>query len=141
MKRHFFTEEQQEFLRQNKWTYSVNETTLVFSVEFKKEFWKRYQAGQLPTEIFTELGYDASVLGRCRIQNSTLRIRKEAESGNFTQGGRRNKHSVLTENLSELGAEKSLEKLQAEVLYLRQEIDFLKKISGTRTGKQSKESL
>ena len=53
-----FTQEEMDTLRSNKYTYSVSPNTISFTIEFKKEFWKRYQSGQSPREIVKALGYD-----------------------------------------------------------------------------------
>ena len=50
-----FTKEEQVLLRENKYTYSVSANTISFTIEFKKEFWKRYQTGQRPRQIVEEL--------------------------------------------------------------------------------------
>ena len=62
-----FTKEEQAILRENKYTYSVSANTISFTIEFKKEFWKRYQAGQRPRHIVEELGYDYQMLGESRV--------------------------------------------------------------------------
>lgn len=42
-----FTKEVVEILRENKYTYSISPNTISFTIEFKKELWKRYQAGEV----------------------------------------------------------------------------------------------
>ena len=44
-------------------------------VEFKKEFWRRYKAGEAPTEILRALGYDTKILGRKQISNRVQSVR------------------------------------------------------------------
>ena len=53
-----FTKEEMAILKENKYTYSVSPNTISFTIEFKKEFWKRYQAGERPREIVEALGYN-----------------------------------------------------------------------------------
>ena len=53
-----FTRQQVDAFQANPYTYRISESTIRFTLEFKKEFWKRYQAGQSPSRILTDLGYD-----------------------------------------------------------------------------------
>ena len=41
-----FTKEEQAILKENRYTYNVSANTISFTIEFKKEFWKRYQSGE-----------------------------------------------------------------------------------------------
>ena len=59
-----FTKEEQAILKENRYTYNVSANTISFTIEFKKEFWKRYQSGERPKDIVEALGYDYSLLGR-----------------------------------------------------------------------------
>lgn len=81
-----FTEKEQDLLRQNKYTYSVSANTISFTIEFKKEFWKRYQAGERPKAIIEALGYDPQLLGEARISGLQGMIRKQAMEDNFREG-------------------------------------------------------
>ena len=63
-----FTRQQVDAFQANPYTYRISESTIRFTLEFKKEFWKRYQAGQSPSRILTDLGYDVDALGKRRIQ-------------------------------------------------------------------------
>ena len=75
-----FTRQQVDAFQANPYTYRISESTIRFTLEFKKEFWKRYQAGQSPSRILTDLGYDVDALGKRRIQAIRDHIRKEAAS-------------------------------------------------------------
>ena len=81
-----FTKEEQALLRENKYTYSVSANTISFTIEFKKEFWKRYQTGQRPRQIVEELGYDFQMLGESRVCGLQSMIKKQALEGNFREG-------------------------------------------------------
>ena len=58
-----FTEEEKRILRENPYTYRVTDFMILFTLEFKEVFWKRYQAGLSPVAIMIEMGYDPSMLG------------------------------------------------------------------------------
>ena len=57
-------------------------------------------------------------------------IKKQALSGNgFSEGENRTKRVPIKEtNEEELSSPQSIERMQNELLYLRQEVEFLKKI-------------
>lgn len=122
-----FTKEEQDLLRQNKYTYSVTANTISFTIEFKKEFWKRYQAGERPRAIVAALGYDPQMLGDGRIAGLQGMIRKQAEENNFREG----QHPSYVANHPDYSSMTDSQKLRAmehELYYLRKEMEFLKKI-------------
>lgn len=51
MKRKLFTEEQQQLLRQNPYIYSVTDTRIVLTKEFKEIYMVAYKAGESPGKI------------------------------------------------------------------------------------------
>ncbi|MEG0155870.1 MAG: hypothetical protein RR678_10925, partial [Lachnospiraceae bacterium] len=83
MSKRSFTKEEQALLKENRYTYSVSANTISFTVEFKKEFWKRYQTGQRPRKIVQELGYDFQMLGETRVTGLQGMIKNQAQEGNF----------------------------------------------------------
>lgn len=122
-----FTQEDMDILKANKYTYGVIPTIISFTSEFKQEFWYRLQQGKRACDIVKELGYDPEMLGHTRIQGIKQIVRSQAKAGAFKQGNDaviNSKHpdySMLTEH-------QKIHALEHEVLYLRQEIEFLKKI-------------
>ncbi|MGN0399708.1 MAG: HTH domain-containing protein [Blautia sp.] len=52
-----FTEEQQQELRNNKYTAKVTANSLSFTKEFKELFYNEYLTGVLPREILRRYGY------------------------------------------------------------------------------------
>ena len=115
-----FTRQQVDAFQANPYTYRISESTIRFTLEFKKEFWKRYQAGQSPSRILTDLGYDVDALGKRRIQA----IREGLHEGNAPCRKRR-PHST---DYSSVPKDQAVELMQHELLYLRQEMEFVKKI-------------
>ena len=65
-----------------------------------------------------------------QIDSLVQRIKKQALSGNgFTEGENRTKRVVMkTTDEIELSSPQSIERMQNELMYLRQEVQFLKKI-------------
>ena len=125
-----FTEEEMELLRKNPYTYRVTYNMLLLTVEFKEKFWKLYLQGFSPVSIFKELGYDPNILGAYRINNFTFMLKKAMESGKpLTQGvGGEVKPPPKNKNYSDLPFEAAIASMQYELSYLRQEVDFLKKL-------------
>lgn len=131
-----FTQEEMEILRSNRYTYSVSPNTISFTIEFKKEFWKRYQAGEHPRHIVEALGYDCQLLGETRVSGLLSMIRKQAGEGNFREG-QHNSYAVSSHpDYSKIPDDQKLYFMEHEIYYLRNEIEFLKKI--LRPGKDSK---
>ena len=115
-----------EQLNNNPYVIKVSETTITYSDEFKEEFIQRYNAGKFPSEIFTELGFNTSVLKRKRIDNFALRCKKNAlrpEGVSSIKG--LNSGRPITKDLT---LEEQVERLKHKNLVLQQENDFLKKM-------------
>lgn len=128
-----YTPEQIEQLRANPYTFKATENKLYFTKKFKEDFWISYQAGNAPRKILKDFGYDLSVFGQKQIDSIVQRIKKEALSGDgFREGENREKRVRIKEPLSSSPNEEmeqtSLKQMQHELLYLRQEVEFLKKI-------------
>ena len=126
-----FTMEQIEQLRSNPYTYNVTSRKIFFTAEFKEAFYQKRQAGLTLKETLLELGYDPEVLGEKRIDGLSHMINKAVREGkSFTEGIKPRK-SILDEKCPDLTRENFL-KMQHELLYMRQELEFLKKISSLR---------
>ena len=133
-----YTPKQIKKLEANPYTFKVTKNTLYFTIKFKEDFWIRYQAGNAPRKIMQELGYDLSLFTQKQIDNYVQRIKKEALSGNgFREGENRERRIPMkATNREELSSPQSIERMQNELLYLRQEIEFLKKIIMTNNSKK-----
>ena len=123
-----FTKEEMDILRENKYTYSVSPKTISFTIEFKKEFWKRYQAGMLPRIIVEELGYDYQMLGESRVSGLQVMIRKQATEGCFREGQHTSYAVSNHPDYSSMPDAQKLHAMEHELYYLRHEMEFLKKI-------------
>ena len=138
MTRQKFTPEQQNKLRENPYIYSVTNTRITLTKEFKELFWAAFQGGDDPRSILLNYGFDIDLLGDSRIRSIATHLREEYMAyGEFHQGYQKCKQpssNVLSEEASDtLSSDRAqLKKLQHEVDYLKQEIEFLKKISSIR---------
>ncbi len=125
-----YTPKQIKFLKENPYTYKVTKNKLYFTAKFKEEFWIRYQAGCAPRKILSDLGYDLNIFTQKQIDNYVQRIKREALSGEgFREGENRDKRlPQKATKEEELSTPQSMQRMQSELLYLRQEVEFLKKI-------------
>ena len=82
-----YTSKQIRQLQSNTYTLKVTKCKLYFTAKFKEDFWIRYQAGDAPRKILTDLGYDISLFGQKQIDSLVQRIKQQALSGEgFREG-------------------------------------------------------
>ena len=87
MSRKLFTEGQQQLLRQNPYIYSVTETRITLTKEFKELFMIAYKVGESPRKILEDHGFDISIIGERRIWSISQHIRTEYKKyGEFHEG-------------------------------------------------------
>ena len=80
-----------------------------------------------PRAIFKELDYNLDYFGQKQIDSIVQRIKKEAMAGEFTEGYSRNNRMKIKEPDEDISPQ-NIKQIQNELLYLRQEVDFLKKV-------------
>lgn len=116
-------------LKANPYTLKITKYQLSHTVKFKEDFWIGYQAGNSPRKIIADLGYNPDMFGQKRIDSLVQKIKKQALSGyGFTEGPNRTKRLPIKKTEAVFDTPQSLEQMQHELLYLRQEVEFLKKI-------------
>lgn len=125
-----YTQKQIKELKSNPYTLQVNDKRIFFTIGFKEIFWKKYQAGMSPRSIFKELNYNLDYFGQKQIDSIVQRIKKEALAGEFTEGYSRINRIKINEPSSDITPQ-NIKQMQNELLYLRQEVDFLKKVLKT----------
>lgn len=125
-----YTPKQIKELKANPYTFKVTKNKLYFTSKFKEDFWISYQAGNAPRKILTDFGYNLDCFGQKQIDDIVQRIKRQALSGNgFTEGENRQRRVPMKATTEEeLSSPQSIERMQNELLYLRQEVEFLKKI-------------
>lgn len=132
-----FSPEEVVSLRNNAYTLKATEKTITFTLKFKEAMLDGLQQGKSPETIMRELGYDPAVFGESRVKGIAYHITKEAESPEGLHEGRRTPRktrAVTEEEVASSAPSHTLRRLQAEVSYLRQEVEFLKKIMRTGNG-------
>lgn len=143
MKKLFTTEEMAKF-EANPYTAKVTETQIKFTDDFRDDFWRLYLTDMLIKDIFVTLGYDPEVLGTKRIDGFVYNLRKrfltDDQRINSQSRSSTTKRPPSDIDYSEMKSSEAIRALQAELQYLRQEIDFLKKLYALDRFKMEDES-
>ena len=130
-----YTAKEMKLLKANPYTFKVTKNRLYFTVGFKEAFWTAYQAGMAPRRILEDLGYDLEIFGQKQIDSIVQSIKHQAQSQNgFSQGvsrTRRKKDELSIPEGTSIESKEALAGILNEVKYLRQEVEFLKKIVKT----------
>lgn len=128
-----FSPEEVETLRANPYTKQVTAEQISFTQAFKEEFWRLSVEGCTGNIAFRKLGYDPEVLGFERVHNITKRIRRAARTPEGLKDKGKSRMRIYKENFSHAELEKmsrreSEQRLQNEIVYLQQQMAFLKKL-------------
>lgn len=132
-----YTSKEMKELMKNPYTLKVTKHQLSHTAKFKEDFWISYQAGNAPKKIITDLGYNLDMFGQKRIDSLVQHIKRQALSGNgFSEGPNRTSRLPVKKMEPNRNESNSIDQMQHELLYLRQEIEFLKKIIKAENSKQ-----
>jgi hypothetical protein len=133
-----FTPEQMECLAANPFTYKVTVHRISFTLEFKNLFLVRYESGEAVKDIFTSLGYDTAMIGSNRMYSFANRLLDQAEAGEIpTEEPPKTKlEKPINVDYNTMPAQQSVAAMQREIAYLRQQLEFLKKITELDNGKK-----
>jgi hypothetical protein len=143
-KKKAFTPEEQRILAENPNTYHVTRTMLSLTLEAKKRILEMTEKNYPYAKIMKELGYNLDIIGMSRAHGLVWHVKKEAQSElGLHEGYVRTKGKRLSdEDIKGLPTNpESFGKLINELSYLRQEVEFLKKISQVKNTKKRDESL
>lgn len=122
-----FTPEQREILQANPFTLYVDDRQIRFTLEFKQYMLVEREKNGTPwKEVFRKAGYDPEILGEARITKAVSSVRKEAASERGLHETSSKKRLIKIDEKQK--DKKAIRDLQQEVIRLRQEIEFLKKI-------------
>lgn len=126
------TEEQLRLLRANVNVEKATEYYVVFTEQFKQLAWEQKQAGKRMREIFRENGIDPELLGDKRIENFNQMLNQRAREGDGFKDRRTDNHRPNAEETAQTLADQ-VKRLQHELAYTRQEVEFLKKLQMANT--------
>ncbi len=126
-----FTSEEMEILVANKFTARVTPRQISYTLEFQNLFLIMYdEQGKNCAEIFTELGYDVEILGKSRVHTYPKLLREKLKNtGNLRKKTRERVTPPINIDYNTMPSIKSVAAMQHELLYLRQQLEFLKKIT------------
>lgn len=123
MGKNYFTLEQVEQLRKNKYVKHVSEKAITYTEEFKEIFILEYKSGKSPSQILTEMGFNCKVLGKARIDTVSRRVKaqsKRPEGFNDTRSTESGRPRT-----KDLTPEEQMEKLKLENEILKAKVEFL----------------
>ena len=125
-----YTKKQQKELEKNPYTYKVTDNRILFTKEFKQNFWIKYSAGMSPRAILKDLDYNLNYFNQGQIDNIVQHLRKKINAGEqFTEGYLKERRPNIKVPPPD-NSPQTIQQMQNEIKYLRQEVEFLKKVSG-----------
>lgn len=110
---------------------AVTERVVIFTSEFKRKVYSRMTTGEDIYDILETEGIDVSALGQTRINGMREKLRKYADRAEgFEKRDRRDRPSddVSQSAAADSDIQSRLKRLEHELAYARQEIEFVKKI-------------
>ena len=126
MSKKHFTEEEILALKGNPCVERVSILSVSFTEEFKRKAYGELLSGKPMWQIFKERGIDTDALGPVRVMKFQQFINDCAKRGDGFKN--RNKWDGKKEKGDETADSKRFKSLENEVAYLRQVVEFLKKI-------------
>jgi transposase len=127
-KRRSLSKEQIEELQKSPHILFVSEKAISYSAKFKEHVYREYQAGKSYETIVIEAGIDPDVLGPRRLNSLRTMVQAEGkrEMG-FTDKNSRLPPRTLSARVAKTNTGK-IARLEHELAYTRQELEYLKKI-------------
>lgn len=127
VKRHPLSKEQVEELSKSPHVRKVNANIVSFTAEFKEYVYKKRQLGMPFADILSKAGIDPDLLGKRGIRNLTASVNSQGKRGvGFSDIIK--KVPLPDEKRKAKTIEEKVARLQHEVAYTKQEVEYLKKI-------------
>lgn len=132
MSRKLLSEEEIAELKQNPHVESVSARSVNFTAEFKQIAYEAMMRGEKLANVLEMYGINTGILGEARIRGLSQRLYQfsEREEGFRSQKGRAKQTS---QEIEEENLRKRLKRLENELAYTRQEVEFLKKVQEADT--------
>jgi len=126
-----FTKEELLEIRSNPYVREATTYIIRFTDEFKEEFWRRYNdEHQRPEEIVEELGFDRTVFGKKRIRGILANLKKQVNEGPHDASADKDQLFDAKQQSTakqQNAHDKAFVKMQHQVAYMAQELEFIKK--------------
>lgn len=131
MSNKLFTPEEIAVFRASPHVESVSERSVVFTPEFKRLVYKELLAGHKIEAVLEAHGIDTAAMGRSRIRGIQYKLFRSASR----EEGFANLKKVPRRSAEEraITAEQRIRRLEAELAYTQQEVEFLKKVQAADT--------
>jgi len=130
MSKIIFTMTQINQLEENPNVASVSERLIQYTAEFKIKTVRENMEGKRPQQIFTEAGFDLTVIGKRKAYSALIRwrqtFRKDGEQG--LRNDKRGKALGGGRTKTDESMERRLAKAEARIKYLTAENELLKKL-------------
>jgi len=130
VERSYFSEEEINELRNNKFVKTVSSKSVSYTDEFKILFIDELKKGKGPTRIFIENGFNPYILGPYRINSFAKLIKRKNKNNELFVDNRGKKATGRPKEIKEttLSKDEEIESLKHENLLLKAENDLLKKM-------------
>ena len=125
MGKNYFTPEQVEELRKNKYVKHVSEKAITYTEEFKEIFMLEYQNGKLPSQILVEMGFDTKTLGYKRIDNIVQNCKKQSLRPEGFKDTRADNVNMGRPRTRDLSQEELIERQKQEIELLKAKVEYL----------------
>lgn len=127
MSKIIFTLENIKILQNNPNVLKVSEKTITYSDEFKRVFIEDYLKGKRPRAIFQDAGFDINIIGIKRCEQSAARWIKAYNKDGIIALRDTRKESSGRPRISELSQEEVIQRQEARIKLLEQQVNLLKK--------------
>ena len=123
MGKNYFTPEQVEQLRKNKYVKHVSEKAITYTKKFKEAFMLEYKTGKSPSLILSEMGFNTRVLGKKRLDGIVATVKRQSirpegfKDTRTTESGRPCTRGLTQEEL--------IERQKIEIEVLKAKVEFL----------------
>ncbi len=125
MGKNYFTPEQVEQLKKNKYVKHVSEKAITYTEEFKETFMLEYETGKTRSQILIEMGFDPKMLGTSRIRNISYMTRKQAKRPEGFKDTRADNPNMGRPSTKDLTQEELIERQKQEIEILKAKVEFL----------------
>ena len=132
MVKKIYTEEQRAILLKNKNIASLSKGVIRYASDFKiKALQQSHQQYLPPQEIFTQAGFNLEIIGKNSPKERLKEWNKIYSQKGFQGLQQNNKRKEIVKIKSNSNQDK-IKRLEAEVIYLKAENDFLVKLRAKR---------
>lgn len=132
MSNKLFTPEEVAAFQASPYVESASARSVVFTPEFKQIVYEELQSGHRIDAVLEAHGIDTAALGESRMRGMQEKLYKAAEREAGFANLRKQPRQKATDGKEET-TEKRIRRLEAELAYTRQEVDFLKKVQAADT--------